>query len=147
MSRFSISFSLYSSVSRGFTKRLLCLSRWDSPLALFRRNIRMRFRALDDDGLSRTRTYTFAGARARARTLNGERRESARTVADAPRTLDDVLGIARSDRGRRSAAPTTKRSFLRRHRSSLSRSATVVHVRPCSAGKCVYAVKERERES
>lgn len=66
-------------------------------------------------GSSRTRTYTFA--RARAHTENGERRESARTVADAPRTLHGVLGIARSDRGRRSAAPTTKRSFLRRHRS------------------------------
>lgn len=108
----------------------------DSPLVLFRRNVRTRFRALDDDGLSRTRTYTN-----RARTLNGERRERERTHRRGRSSYSGRCVVYRAAGSRqRSVAPTTKRSFLRRHRSSLSRSATVVHVRPRSAGKCVYTL-------
>lgn len=96
---------------------------------------------------SRAHAHTHSRARARTHTERREERERTHRRGRSSYPGRCVLGIARSDRGRRSAAPTTKRSFLRRHRSSLSRSATVVHVRPCSAGKCVYAVKEKERES
>lgn len=80
------------------------------------------------DAIPRTRrhhtgshAHTHARARAHTRTLNGagERRKSARTVADAPRTRDGVLGIARPDRGRDPPPRPRNKSFLRRHRSSL----------------------------
>lgn len=72
-------------------------------------------------GTRRNHTHAYVG---------GERRERER--AHAPRTRDGVSGS-------RQRSPTTRRSFLGRHRSSLSRSATVVQV-------SAYVLWKRERE-
>lgn len=60
--------------------------------------------------------------------------------------LRSVLYRGRIEPIRCCRRPRDDLSFLRRQWSSLSRSATVGHVRPRSAGKCVRAGREEESE-